>query len=201
MTRTEIGASYDSRADEYIDLFGSVDQLSGADRDLIAGWRAKVSGRILDAGCGPGQWSRFLAETGTGEVVGVDASSGFLSSARARHRDLALARADLAALPLADSSVGGVLAWYSIIHTPPAGLPSILSELARVLTPGGSLLLGYFDGTPEEPFDHAVHTAYYWSAQALGDLLAEHGLVIGHAETRQDPGVRRRHGELIATLA
>ena len=194
---TEIGTAYDNRSAEYIDLFSTVDQLATQDRETVDSWRAGLEGRFLDAGCGPGHWSEVLADNGTRDVLGVDASAQFIAAAKRRFPDIGFSRGDLAALPLEDGSVGGILAWYSIIHTPPAGIQAILSEFARVLSPGGSLLLGFFDGEPGEAFDHVVHTAYYWSVEALGDLLARHRFTVEQASTRQDPGVRRQ-GHLIA---
>ena len=199
MTTTEIGAAYDARAAEYIDLFGTIDQLPERDREAITTWRGTTTGRLLDAGCGPGLWSEELTTRGVREVVGVDASAQFIAAAQATYPEVSFERADLAALPLKDRSIGGILAWYSIIHTPPADLPAILDEFARVLTPGGSALIGFFDGEPGKAFDHAVHTAYYWSAEALGDLLAPYGFVVKQASARQDPGARRRQGDLVAT--
>ncbi|WP_406021532.1 class I SAM-dependent methyltransferase [Nocardioides sp. NBC_00850] len=200
MTMTEIGAAYDGRAAEYIDLFGTIDQLAERDRETITTWRDTTTGRLLDAGCGPGLWSQELTKAGVREVFGLDASAEFVTAARARYPDVSFERADLAALPLKARSIGGILAWYSIIHTPPADLPAILDEFARVLTPGGSVLIGFFDGEPGEAFDHAVHTAYYWSAEALGNLLAPHGFIVEQASARQDPGARRRQGDLVARL-
>ena len=200
MTMTEIGAAYDARAAEYIDLFGTIDKLAERDHDTITTWRDSTTGRLLDAGCGPGLWSQELTAGGVREVVGLDASAEFVAAARLRYPDVGFQRADLAALPLGDGSIGGILAWYSIIHTPPADLPAILDELARVLTPGGSALIGFFDGEPGEAFDHAVHTAYYWSAEALGGLLAPYGFVVEQMSARQDPGARRRQGDLVARL-
>lgn len=199
MTMTEIGAAYDARAAEYIDLFGTIDQLAERDREAITTWRDTTTGRLLDAGCGPGLWSQELATSSVREVVGVDASAEFVAAARARYPEVSFERADLAALPLEDRSIGGILAWYSIIHTPPADLPAILDEFARVLTPGGSALIGFFDGEAGMAFDHAVHTAYYWTAEALGDLLAPYGFVVEQSSTRHDPGARRRQGDLVAT--
>lgn len=199
MTMTEIGAAYDGRAAEYIDLFGTTDKLAERDHQTITTWRDATTGRLLDAGCGPGLWSQELTTSGAREVVGLDASAEFVAAARARYPGVSFHRADLAALPLEDRSIGGILAWYSIIHTPPADLPAIASEFARVLMPGGSTLIGFFDGEPGEAFDHAVHTAYYWSARALEDLLTEHGFAVERASARQDPGARRQ-GDLVARL-
>ena len=196
--RAGIAAAYDSRAAEYVEKLGSVDQLASQDRATITGWREECAGRLLDAGCGPGHWSDVLAGGGRGDVLGVDASSRFIRSAHQRFPHVPFVVGDLAATPLATGAVGGVLAWFSVIHTEPAGVPAVLREFARVLAPGGSLLMGFFDGDPGSPFDHAVTTAYYWSADVLAELLAEQGFVVERAATRQDPGVRKQ-GELVAS--
>ena len=200
MTRAEVGAAYDGRADEYVELLGSVSQMATQDRSTIESWRDATTGRLLDAGSGPGHWTDVLSVSGRRDVLGVDASARFVATARQRFPYVDLVVGDLAALPVATSSVGGVLAWFTIIHTPPADVPALLAELARVLVPGGSLLLGFVDGEAGMPFDHTVVTAYHWSAEALGVLLEAQGLVVERAAARQDPGARRRHGELVATL-
>ena len=48
---------------------------------------------------------------------------------------------------VADSSLAGLLAWYSIIHTPLDGVGAIFAEFRRSLRPGGHLLLGFHVGT------------------------------------------------------
>jgi predicted methyltransferase len=42
-----------------------------------------------------------------------------------------------------DDGLGGVLAWYSIIHLPPEQLPRVFAEFHRVLAPGGHLLVAF----------------------------------------------------------
>ena len=198
MLSPDVAAAYDARAEEYVDLLGSVDRMAPQDRVTITDWAHATPGLLLDAGCGPGHWTEVLA--GCGPALGVDASAAFLASARVRFPGVPFVLGDLAALPLADDSVGGVLAWFSLIHTPPASLDVVVAELTRVLVPGGSLLLGFFDGEPGQPFDHAVTTAYWWSAPALADVLAPHGLVVERSGARQDPGAKRRQGDLVARL-
>ncbi|MEJ7634117.1 class I SAM-dependent methyltransferase [Aeromicrobium sp.] len=198
MLRADVAAAYDARADEYVAKLGSVEQMAPQDREAIESWRDATPGRFLDVGCGPGHWTDTLSADGQRDVVGVDAAARFVSSARERFPHIHFLIADLAAMPVATESVGGVLAWFSIIHAAPAEVPETLGELARVLTPGGSLLLGFFDGDDCEPFDHAVTTAYYWSAAALGELLAHEGFVVEQTVVRQDPGVRRQ-GRVLAT--
>jgi ubiquinone/menaquinone biosynthesis C-methylase UbiE len=199
VSRAEVAAAYDSRAEEYVERLGSVHQMADRDRLTIEQWRDSTEGWLLDAGCGPGHWTEMLSAGGRRTVVGIDGSARFLESARDRFPGNRFVAADLSALPIGSRSVAGILAWYSIIHTRPTELPQILDEFARTLTPGGSLLLGFFVGDPGVAFEHAVTTAYYWSAEALTDLLHPHGFTVEHAETRRDPGARRTHGSLRAS--
>ncbi|KJQ54473.1 class I SAM-dependent methyltransferase [Microbacterium sp. SA39] len=205
MTRADpadavIAGAYDARASEYIRMAGSVEQMDARDRDLISRWRDATPGRLLDAGCGPGHWTDLL-DDGHREASGVDISEAFLDAARSRYPHLTFSNASLRGLPVADASLGGILAWYSLIHTHPADVPAVLAEFARVLAPGGSLLLGVFIGEPREPFGHAVTTAYSWSADALEELLTDAGFEAVFRERRErEPGEisARPHGALIA---
>lgn len=199
MSRAEVAAAYDARAEEYVEKLGCLSQMAPQDRSTIETWRDATPGRLLDAGSGPGHWTDLLSDGGRRDVLGVDGTPRLVASARQRFPHVDVVVGDLAALPLATASVGGVLAWFSLIHTPPAGVPAILAELARVIVPGGSLLLGFFDGEAGRPFDHTVVTAYHWSADALGVLLEEEGFVVDRTSSRQAPGARRL-GELVARL-
>lgn len=198
-----IAAAYDERAAEYVALAGTIEQMDVRDAAVIARWRDGSSGLLLDAGCGPGHWTEFLSRGGR-EVRGIDLSREFVADARANHPGIPFEVASFRALRDDGGSVGGILAWYSLIHTPPVDLPPILAEFARVLAPGGSVLLGYFDGEPREPFAHAVAPAYFWSAEALADLLGAAGFEVVSGESRgREPGEisTRPHGSLIARLA
>lgn len=107
--------------------------------------RSGVDPLVLDAGCGAGRMSRYLADRDC-QVVGVDLSPGMIAMARRDHRGLPFAVGSLADLPFPDELFGGVLLWYSTIHTPPAGQGRVFAEAARVLRPGGHLLVGFQAG-------------------------------------------------------
>lgn len=183
MTGSLVGHAYDARAADYIELAGDVAQLADADRAEILRWADATTGRILDAGCGPGQWTGFLHAAGR-DVLGIDLSEQFIAHARAQHPELEFVHGSFAELPVSDASLGGILAWYSLIHTPPEQLPAVFAEFARVLAPGASILIGFFEGELREPFAHAITTAYFWTSDALADLLVDAGFTVAASESR-----------------
>ncbi|WP_432494509.1 class I SAM-dependent DNA methyltransferase [Kineococcus gypseus] len=100
---------------------------------------------VLDAGCGAGRIGRHLADRGC-TVEGVDLSPGMVAEARSAHPDLRFTVGSLTDLPFPAGRFAGVLLWYSTIHTPPAGQARVFSEAARVLRPGGHVLVGFQSG-------------------------------------------------------
>ncbi len=83
MTDKEVEAAYSERAAEYIAGFGSMESTHPADRKLIADWVAPLVGPVLDVGCGPGQWTKFLADQGA-VVEGIDLVPSFIEQAKTR---------------------------------------------------------------------------------------------------------------------
>jgi SAM-dependent methyltransferase len=194
-----VEAAYARRAGDYIDLLGSIESVHPSDLQVVGTWADRVGGPVLDAGCGPGHWTAYLAGRGV-DVRGVDRVSAFVEHARRSHPGVPFAVGDIEALPDPSASVAGVLSWYSVIHHAPEAVAVPLAEFARVVRPGGELLLGYFHGPSVEPFDHAVTTAYRWSAEALSDRLAAAGFDVVESYTRTSPG-QRAHGALVARRA
>ncbi|OOB90918.1 SAM-dependent methyltransferase [Rathayibacter sp. VKM Ac-2630] len=197
----QVVASYSARADGYAELFGSMSSVHPSDERLVSSWAQSVEGRLLDAGCGPGQWTAHLAGLGL-EVSGVDRVPAFVELARRAHPEVSFAVGDIDALEERDCSLGGVLAWYSLIHHHPDALPRALAEFVRVLRPGGTLLVGFFTGSGVEAFDHAITTAYRWPPEALADELRAVGFEVVETRTRteQAPGPRP-HGAILARLS
>ena len=61
--------------------------------------------------------------------------------------------ADIRSLPLAAGTVGGLLAFYSLIHVRRSECALVLREFARVLRPGGQVLLSAHEGEGEVELD------------------------------------------------
>lgn len=185
----QVRASYGARAREYIDLVGSLATAPDEDRALIAAWAAGLDGPVLDAGCGPGHWSAFLASLGL-EVDGVDAAPAFVAHARQAYPAVRFREGDLRHLRLAPGSLGGVLAWFSLIHADPEEVPAVLARFAEALRPGGSLLLGFFSGPALAPFDHRVVTAWAWPPEQPAAAVRAAGLQVLQQEERPQPSGR-----------
>ncbi|MEV7608017.1 class I SAM-dependent methyltransferase [Microbacterium sp. NPDC089320] len=205
MTTADAGvaAAYDARAAEYVAVAGTIEQMDARDAAVIESWRDGTDGPLLDAGCGPGHWTGFLSRGGR-SVRGIDLSGEFVATARERHPGIPFDLGSFRDLPLEAGSLGGILAWYSLIHTPPADVRAIFVEFARVLAPGGSILIGFFDGEPRKPFAHAVAPAYFWSTDALAAVLADAGFEVVSTEARgreADEISVRPHGSLVARAA
>jgi len=181
--------AYAARADEYTAHLGSLDAAHPSDRALVAAWADGIEGPVLDAGCGPGHWTALLASRGL-DARGVDLVPAFVANARAAHPGIPFAVGDLDALDAADGELGGALAWYSLIHHAPARIGVPLRELARVIRPGGRLLVGAFSGTVTEPFDHAVTRAWRWAPEELAAAVVDAGFEVVEVHTRTGPGQR-----------
>lgn len=189
MTNSEVTVAYGGRAAEYIDLFGTMDAAHEADRSLILDWARSLDGPVLDIGSGPGHWTAFLKRNGI-DAEGIEMVPEFLAHARSRFPDVSFRPGSLPELDLPDSAAAGILSWYSLIHLSPDELPAALAELARVIRPGGGLLIGFFAGDRVEAFPHAVITAYYWPVEELSRRVVAAGFRVRATATRADPGVR-----------
>jgi SAM-dependent methyltransferase len=95
-------------------------------------------GPALDAACGTGRYSTYLAEKGH-SVIGVDQSEAMLDIARRKLATADFRQGDLTALPLPDNSVNAVVCALALVHVP--DLAPALREFARVLRPGGRLVI------------------------------------------------------------
>ncbi|MER5726898.1 class I SAM-dependent methyltransferase [Streptomyces sp. NPDC002138] len=191
----ETRAAYDGVVELYASLFANRLEERPFSRAMIGTFaeliRATGNVRAADVGCGPGHLTAMLHDLGL-DAFGLDLSPAMVDHARRAHPALRFDEARMESLPLEDRTLGGILAHYSMIHTPPAEVPRLLAEQARVLAPGGLLLVSFFATEGPEPvrFDHKVTPAYSWPVDRFGEMLVEAGLV-PFARLLHDPASER----------
>jgi ubiquinone/menaquinone biosynthesis C-methylase UbiE len=156
--------SYDRVAAEYARRINDELEHKPLDRKLLAEFAAGTPGRIADIGCGPGHVAAYLHEQGA-EVVGIDLSPAMVEQAQALHPDVEFEVGDMRALPLADGSLGGIVALYSLIHIPRAEVVAVLREFRRVLRQGGRLLVGFHIG------EEIRHSKEWWGEPVNLDFI------------------------------
>jgi SAM-dependent methyltransferase len=144
---TDTRTSYDTVADSYADQLR--DGLDGQPylRAALALFAELVrgSGPVADVGCGPGHVTAHLHESGL-DAFGIDLSPAMITAARREHPGLRFEVGSMTELPLANASVAGLIAFWSLVHIPDHALPGVLGHFRRVLRPGGPLLLGFHAG-------------------------------------------------------
>ncbi|MFI0865338.1 SAM-dependent methyltransferase [Streptomyces smyrnaeus] len=144
---------------------------------LAARLRVGPGSRVLDVGCGIGSPAlRVAATTGAG-VFGITTTPEHVEQAAERAREQGMAdrvtfqQADGMDMPFEPESFDAVLALESIMHM---GRPTALREMARVLAPGGRLVLTDVFPLAEEASDNP---------QAFGTLFGDAPV------SEQDPGM------------
>ena len=157
-------------------------------------------GPVADIGCGPGRMTAHLHALGV-QAFGVDLSPAMVAVARRTYPQLRFAEGSMTALDLAGGAVGGVLAWYSVIHTPPDLLPVVFAEFHRVLAPGGYVLLGFQVGDErrhiEQGYGHRVSLdAYLSPPDRIVELLRGAGFAV-HARLVREPDGREKHPQAV----
>lgn len=203
-----VRATYDAVAVLYADLFKDSLDDRPVERGLLAAFAEMVrrgpAGPVADLGCGPGYVAAHLHGLGL-PVLGVDQSAEMLAIGRARYPEVRFALGSLTSLGLTDSSCRGVLSRSSVIHLPPALLSSALAEFARVLAPGGWLLLSFSatDGPepPYEYYDHRVTGAYRWWPDYVVSLLRAAGVTETARLTENPEPDDRRQFRVASILA
>jgi len=153
-----VRSGYDAVAESYARLLPDASFEAPADRGMIEAFATYVhegSGlSVVDAGCGAGRMTRFLSSLGA-DVSGIDVSAGMVDVARRTYPEFSFEVADLSNLPYPDMQLGGVFAWYSIIHSLPSDLSRIFAEFFRVLVPGGYAMLSFQVGEGPRHLSHA----------------------------------------------
>ncbi|MFI6356443.1 class I SAM-dependent methyltransferase [Streptomyces sp. NPDC050743] len=195
--------AYDTVAVDYERLARDELNAKPLDRAMLAAFcelvQAPGTRPVADLGCGPGRITAHLHSLGV-DAFGIDLSPEMIAVARRTHPGLRFEEGSMTALDLEDNGLGGIVAWYSTVHTPPESLPTVFAECHRVLAPGGHILLAFKVGDRRRHLDHAygheVSLDVYWmSPDHIAGLMSKAGLVMDAQTIREaDESERPRQG-------
>ena len=191
VTDHDIRTSYDTVAQAYA---ATNDRLSPLDRALLGVVAELATGPVADVGCGPGRSTAYLSGLGC-EVFGVDLSSGMVEVARGLWPGVRFEVARMQDLPCPDAALGGIVAFWSIIHTERHELPRTFAEFARAVRADGPLLLAFQVGDEQVHIEHGYGhdvsiDAWRWQPERIVELLATAGFVHESTSIREPA-----HGE------
>jgi SAM-dependent methyltransferase len=137
------------------------------------------NGIVLDAGCGPGSMLHYFGSYG--QVVGLDRHMPALQMCRS-HFSGPLLQGECGSLPFADNSFTLVAACEVLYHRGIIDVAATVGEFARVLKPGGALLLvdSAYAGC-YSAHDVTAHGARRFTREELSEIMQSAGLEIVHA--------------------
>jgi SAM-dependent methyltransferase len=153
----------------------------------FAALEPKAGEAILDLGVGGGALSRALAGAGV-RVTGVDPSDVVLARARRRiggAGTFLTGRGE--AIPLPDASVDKAASVNTLYFWPE--LAPVIAELARVLRPGGRLVLGFQTADAVRAWPGHVHGFHAWEDGAVAAAAEVAGLTIDALHPGHSPRV------------
>lgn len=156
MTGSTADATSSEPTGERFDPFSMHGHLIEAEHLARYAWATQFAAgrRVLDGACGEGYGTAMLAGAGATEVVGVDLDESVIARLReAAKPSTRFDAADLRKLPYGDDEFDIVVSFETIEHVPDP--ETVLDELARVLKPGGLLLVSTPNRdvyTPGNPF-------------------------------------------------
>lgn len=199
---TATRAAYDAAADTYtatvpqtLDALALPLAMFAAFAELV---RANGNVVTADVGCGPGDITARLNALGL-DAFGIDLSPAMVAAARREHPELRFETGSMLALDLPDADpeagtgLGGLVAYYSIIHVPWERRADVFAEFHRVLAPGGYVLLGFQIGAerrhnPRAYGHDAPLTSYRQRPADIAELLTEAGFaMVANVESEPDP--------------
>jgi len=128
--------------DEFAETYSAQSSVDKRREAILKAFLDSVSNpaRVLDAGCGHGT-PVFRRVDLTPSVVGFDLSREQLQIARETEFVASLVQGDMTWLPFRSRVFDAITAFDSLIHVPLSDRQSVIDEFARVLRPGGSVLL------------------------------------------------------------
>lgn len=192
----EIREAYDLAGARYDELFHNELDDRPFDRDLLDRFAQYLGpgALVYDMGCGPcAHISRHFRDRQL-RVVGIDISERCVAIARERNPGMEFRVMDMTNPGLADASLDGIVAYYSIQHFPKRFMNRLFRGFHRILKPGGKLLVSAKGGEGEEHVEKFMDTPAgihfsYFSRMEIENYLDAAGFRILFIHVRESyPG-------------
>src|SRR5262245_18878183 len=192
----DVRESYDSAADAYAEHLADELRHKPLDRHLLNRFAeaTRDRGLVADVGCGPGHVTKYLHDRRVG-AMGIDVSPRMVECATRLNPGLDFKEGDMRGLGLKSGSLAGAVLFYAIVHFTADEFAPVMSELRRVLAPGGLALFAFHVG------DEVVHRddlfgapvdldfRFHQVATVVNALTSARFEVIEQAERLPYPGV------------
>jgi SAM-dependent methyltransferase len=159
-------SGWDTNIRGYDSAFGAVARQTVG--PMLDAARVTRGMRVLDVCCGPGMLAAGALQCGA-EATGLDFAAGAVELARKLVPKGKFEQGDAQVLPFPAASFDAVLCGYGLMHLPEPA--AALSEILRVLRPGGRVAVSVWDATA------AGFTLVYEAVRARGsmDVALPHG--------------------------
>jgi len=171
---------YNKTAREYAHKFGDELRKKHLDCILLQSFASRnaAKGTVIDLGCGPGQTTRFLFDSGCTDIIGTDLSSEMISVASKLHPQIKFETADMLRLTYAGNRFGSAIAFYSIVHLDYDQIKTAFTEVKRILRSGGEFLFSFHIGNDTIHLDQFLDQQvdidfYFFEASRIVNILQE----------------------------
>ncbi|MFC7133925.1 MULTISPECIES: class I SAM-dependent methyltransferase [Salinibaculum] len=188
MDRSQVKAAWERVADAY----ASTRRADGEDAALVGELCADLpaDATVLDVGCGDGR--RTLANVTGATAIGMDVARRQVELARRNVPDAHVLQGDMLSIPLADDSVDAVTAYHAVFHVDRDRHGEVYDEFARVLRPGGRVLMTVGSSSYEQVRSNWLQSgeSMYFSTPGMRgtrDLLAAAGFEVVWERRVDDP--------------
>ncbi|MDT3767092.1 bifunctional demethylmenaquinone methyltransferase/2-methoxy-6-polyprenyl-1,4-benzoquinol methylase UbiE [Gleimia hominis] len=137
--------------------------------ELVKTLAPKAGQKVLDLAAGTGRSTASLAKTGA-DVVGADLSEGMLDVARKTYPDLKFVQANATNLPFEDNAFDAATISFGLRNI--VDTRAALKEMARVVRPGGRLLVCEFSHPQNKVFNAAYSTYNRYALPRIARLVS-----------------------------
>jgi ubiquinone/menaquinone biosynthesis C-methylase UbiE len=185
----EVTNCYNLTAEEYAKVFYNELDNKPFDRLILQRFAAENSGKFADLGCGCGHTTRFLADAGVKNLVGIDLSPEMVKIAKKLNKNLEFEVGNMLELDKTDEEFGAVLAFYAIVHFTYEEIERAFREIYRVLKFSGQFLFSFHVGDEKINLDEFLNqkvniTFYFFDADKILQILEKTGFKIKDAIIR-----------------